>query len=166
MGMFGQNQHEKELTQATWKGSLGSVNRLIEEKVNPNKKGSGGLAPLHVAAYLSGGRNKIINNLLYGGAKIDMPESNYGWTALHIAVARGLDGTAEHLVEKGANVSAKDKKGATPLDVAEAGKDEDLIELLKAEGAVNGSGRSALGDLAVQDSKIGDAMESIAQAAR
>lgn len=63
-------------------------------------------------------------------------------------------------------MSAKDKRGAAPLDVAETGKDECLINLLKEKRAVNGSGRSALGELTVQDSTIGDAMETIAHQAR
>jgi ankyrin repeat protein len=41
-----------------------------------------------------------------------------GETALHGAAHRGTDLIAQYLVEKGANVSARNKRGFTPLDLA------------------------------------------------
>ena len=41
-----------------------------------------------------------------------------GETALHGAAGRGADSIVRFLVDKGANVSARDKKGLTPLDIA------------------------------------------------
>lgn len=41
-----------------------------------------------------------------------------GVTALHGAAQRGADSIAEYLIQKGANVNARNKKGFTPLDIA------------------------------------------------
>ncbi|MGA2880324.1 MAG: ankyrin repeat domain-containing protein [Bryobacteraceae bacterium] len=41
-----------------------------------------------------------------------------GETALHGAAHRGADSIAKYLVEKGANVNARNKRGFTPLDLA------------------------------------------------
>ncbi|MGP0074328.1 MAG: ankyrin repeat domain-containing protein [Bryobacteraceae bacterium] len=41
-----------------------------------------------------------------------------GETALHGAAHRGADSIAQYLVEKGANASARNKRGFTPLDLA------------------------------------------------
>jgi uncharacterized protein len=41
-----------------------------------------------------------------------------GETALHGAAQRGADSIAKYLIEKGANVSARNKRGFTPLDLA------------------------------------------------
>jgi len=41
-----------------------------------------------------------------------------GETALHGAAKRGADSIAKYLVEKGANVNARNKRGFTPLDLA------------------------------------------------
>ena len=39
------------------------------------------------------------------------------------------------LVDKGADVNAKDEKGRTPLSIASAGNRPELVEYLKAHGA-------------------------------
>jgi hypothetical protein len=41
-----------------------------------------------------------------------------GETALHGAAHRGADDITKFLVEKGANVNARNKRGFTPLDLA------------------------------------------------
>jgi ankyrin repeat protein len=41
-----------------------------------------------------------------------------GETALHGAAHRGADSIAKYLIEKGANATARNKKGFTPLDIA------------------------------------------------
>lgn len=55
------------------------------------------------------------------GADVNAVNKN-GLTALHGAAARGADQIVQLLVEKGARLDIKDKKGRTPLDVA-MGKD-------------------------------------------
>jgi Ankyrin repeats (many copies) len=50
-------------------------------------------------------------------ADVNATDSN-GDTALHGAVCRGADSVVEYLVDKGANLNARNKQGKTPLDVA------------------------------------------------
>ena len=57
-----------------------------------------------------------------------------GETALHAAISgRGADAIVRFLVESGANVTAKNKQGRTPLDVAVASRRErgDIVAFLK-----------------------------------
>ena len=44
-----------------------------------------------------------------------------GFTALHGAAVRGANSIIEYLVEKGARIKAKDKRGRTPFTVADEG---------------------------------------------
>lgn len=57
-----------------------------------------------------------------------------GATALHIAVEMDQEDSCMHLVLAGANVSAKDKAGRTPLSIAKA-KNTALVEMLVQAGA-------------------------------
>jgi uncharacterized protein len=53
-----------------------------------------------------------------GGYDINGATANSGQTALHGAASRGATSVIQFLVEKGANLHVKDKKGKTPLDEA------------------------------------------------
>lgn len=64
-------------------------------------------------------------------------QDNKGKTALHYAVQNGsyfLD-LIKEMIEKGADITIKDKEGKTPLDLASEGKHKEIIELLKTKGA-------------------------------
>jgi ankyrin repeat protein len=53
------------------------------------------------------------------------------WTPLHDAVVRNQKKAAAFLINKGANVYAKDANGKTPLDIAKERNFKDLIEIFK-----------------------------------
>ena len=60
--------------------------------------------------------------------------TNAGETALHAAISgRGAESIVRFLVESGANLSAKNKQGRTPLDVAVASRRErgEIVAYLK-----------------------------------
>lgn len=62
-------------------------------------------------------------------------ESQYGATALHLAVNNDMANLAEYLIKKGAPLHVLNKKNQTPLDMAVAAKNQKMIALLrKAEG--------------------------------
>ncbi len=72
--------------------------------------------------------------------------NNQGETALHGAADRGADTIVQYLVDRGANLNVKTKKGFTPLDVA-MGKSsliqlpipkESTVALLRKLGALEG----------------------------
>ena len=64
--------------------------------------------------------------------------SNYEWTPLHAAANKE---TAELLIDKGADINAKDDTGGTPLFWAALEGNEEVAELLIGQGAdVNAAG--------------------------
>ena len=64
--------------------------------------------------------------------------SNYEWTPLHAAANKE---TAELLIDKGADINAKDDTGGTPLFWAALEGNEEVAELLIRQGAdVNAAG--------------------------
>jgi len=59
------------------------------------------------------------------GGDVNASDKVSGLTALHGAAYSGSDSIIQFLVDKGANVNAKDKAGETPLDVAIIGQSAD-----------------------------------------
>ena len=57
-----------------------------------------------------------------------MPRS--GWTALHYAAGYGFFELVALLIEKGADLNARDDAGKTPLQVAIEMKQDKVVELL------------------------------------
>lgn len=56
-----------------------------------------------------------IDALYHGDGYFDIP---YGSTALHVAAWKAMHGTVQFLIEKGANINAKDGRRRTPLMLA------------------------------------------------
>ena len=57
-----------------------------------------------------------------------MQKNNHGETPLHIAAREGHIDIAELLINKGADINAKNNYGKTPFDCA---KNEEIRQLLK-----------------------------------
>ena len=66
-------------------------------------------------------------------------------TPLHYAAANGHKEIAELLIEKGADVKAKDEGGKTPLDVAIQFKELEITNLLRVIGGKTGAELKAEG---------------------
>lgn len=64
--------------------------------------------------------DKLIAIINYIGASEKLHKSPTGYTALHFAILRDLLPLAEILIAKGANVNAEDELGFTPLHVAKS----------------------------------------------
>jgi ankyrin repeat protein len=67
-----------------------------------------------------------------------MEENNmnneYGLTPLHVAASKGDTAAAEMLIDKGADVNAKDVIGSTPLTLATFNDHTDMAKLLIERG--------------------------------
>jgi hypothetical protein len=72
--------------------------------------------------------------LLTQGASLDAPSAN-GTTALMMAAREGRYETALLLIERGANVNARNENNVSALDFAQRNNDTRLVERLKAAGA-------------------------------
>lgn len=165
MALFGSGKKVDELLQATYRGDRQAVFRLVRDGVKTGAKNKSGLAAMHVIAYLSDDRTGIMDNLLFGKADINEPEDNYGWTPLHIAAGMGNLKVAGQLIAKGADVNIRDKHGATPLDMAAAQSEKRMYDFLRTKDAEEGTGTIASGPLAIPVSKVGKAIDAIAEAA-
>jgi ankyrin repeat protein len=78
---------------------------------------------------------ETINTALTLGSDIDAANPS-GDTALHIAAAQGYDTVVTALVERGANINARNARGQTPLGALLARKSRpNTIELLRKLGA-------------------------------
>lgn len=120
---------------------------------------------MHVIAYVKEDRTGIMDNLLFGKADINAAEDNYGWTPLHVAAGMGNVKVAGQLLAKGANINLRDKHGATPLDMAVAQSEKKMADFLVQHGGSEGTGTIASGPLAVAVSKVGKAIDAVAEAA-
>lgn len=166
MGLFGSSKKVDELLQATYLGNRTTVFGLVRDGVKTGAKNKAGITAMHVIGYLDEDRTGIMDNLLFGKADIDEPEDNYGWTPLHIAAGMGNIKVAGQLLTKGANINLRDKHGATPLDMAVAQSEKKMFDFLAGHGGEEGTGTIASGPLAVPVSKVGKAIDAVAEAAK
>jgi ankyrin repeat protein len=86
--------------------------RLISFGANVNAQSSAGCTPLSVAATSKASMRTVIL-LLNSGASISTSD-NDGWTPLHCAIASRHDDMALVLIDRGADINAKDFSGASP----------------------------------------------------
>ena len=70
--------------------------------------------------------------LNWDNASVDYCACRYGWTALHYAAVQGQFDVVELLLARGADVSARDKDGATAAYRAQAAGHDDIICLMKS----------------------------------
>ena len=133
-------QAPPELFTAIKAGNLDYVKTALQE--NPkfaNSKDQSGETPLILAART--GNKNLCEVLIANGADLEA-QGQYG-TALHEAAIANLKDIAELLINRGANVNAKDNSGYTPLYYAStfgpAGKrnknDWDIARSLVSRGA-------------------------------
>ncbi|KAJ5717886.1 hypothetical protein N7488_003532 [Penicillium malachiteum] len=126
---------------------------LLESGADANAIGSkGGYTPLHhgSAPWCHEQSVKVVKLLIDHGADVTKGINgpiNDQWTPLHLATCRGFEEIVRVLLEKGAEVNGKtkrehgadpsleDKNGQTPLQVAAANGDEEMVKfLLKYRG--------------------------------
>ena len=117
------------------------IQRLLALGADIDVRNYKGKTALHYAA--KAGLLKVINLLIEKGATIDAPDTN-GETPLFDALRSTIkDGekqraSVEALLVKGANPNAENRKGLTPLNVAQrmrrAGAKK-VVEMLRAHGA-------------------------------
>lgn len=79
----------------------------------------------------------ILEDLLKYGIDINVQNAD-GATALHVAVGVGSLEVTSFLIDQGASLEIRDARGLRPYDLAEQGKQEDLLKLFPTlEGAVD-----------------------------
>lgn len=113
-------------TRAARSADLELMHLLLDKGADPKLVGKDNQTALMVAAgvawtdHIKGTEAEALEAVkLCVSLGIDVnAATDKGETALHGAAHRGADSIAQYLVEKGANVSARNKRGFTPLDLA------------------------------------------------
>jgi len=123
--------------------SLPNAKILVANGAKVNEAANDGMTPfLEASLGVSSGKVTIemLDLLRKKGANINAAlqrKSAMGWTALHYAAINGDVELVKYLIKYGANVNKATGDGSTPLYLAELGKHEEIIKLLKNAGAKN-----------------------------
>jgi hemoglobin len=118
-------------------GCLEVVALLLHLGVDPNIQGRGDHAPLYCVANecASEAGPEVIRALVRAGADVNACGGVTGATALHMAARRGHVEIARALLDSGAAVNARDRKGDTPLQRAINCRKNGVSQLLRDRGA-------------------------------
>lgn len=111
-----------------------AIEVLCNLGLNIHEKTSNGFTPLIAAAY--NGNEQMASFLLQHGAPVDDNEASPDeWPALRWAMFRHHFNVARLLIDAGANVMHRDKKGATLLHVAAEKNNCEMMQALLDAGA-------------------------------
>lgn len=114
---------------AVVKGHDRIIEILLQRGANPNSADIYGWTPLMRAVERN--RPASVRVLLADAATDINMRNEHGATALHYAVARGDVDMSRRLVARGADISAEDAKGRTPLEVANGRGHSAIVQLLE-----------------------------------
>ncbi|CAO2171930.1 unnamed protein product [Urochloa humidicola] len=118
---------------AARRGDLPSLEYLLGKRAGVRGRDQYGLTALHLAA-IKGHCDAVA--LLAGSGCMDIEcEDVEGHRPLHLAVEGGHAEAVELLLDMGADVNARTRRGATPLQMAEAMGYEAIAQLLCGRGA-------------------------------
>ncbi|WP_456201480.1 ankyrin repeat domain-containing protein [Wolbachia endosymbiont of Protocalliphora sialia] len=124
------NSDNTPLHNACNNGHVKVVEYLVEEGASLKVKNKDGETPLHVAAQHDSTLEVIefiLNRDLSGINDI----TNNGRTPLHLAIQGNKPSTVKLLLNKCANINAKDKDGKTPLDLAMQEGYTNIVEMIE-----------------------------------
>ena len=107
-----------------------------------------GAASSQVADAVTQGRKDLLRSLLQQKADVNAPQVD-GTTALHWAVLADDLEAADLLLRAGARISAVNREGATPLQLAALNGSAGMLERLVKAGADPNAPLSAYGDTAL-----------------
>ena len=143
-----------DIFEAAATGTQDRVEQLLHKDPSIlNCYSADGWTPLHLAVFF--GRINIVHLLLNRGAEINVPSKNdQRVTPLHSALANPHNAAvAQLLIDRGADLNARQSEGYTPLHYAAANGLEQIVRSLIAKSvdvsAKEAGGKSAY-DLAVQ----------------
>lgn len=125
----------EEIFEASRNGHVAEVESLLRRCGGSVKyRDQYGLTAVHAAAFKG---HKDVLMVLSELSDLDLEcEDREGHVPLHMAVESGDVGTVKVLVEKGVNLNAVNKRGATPLYMAKIWGYDDICQLLVSRGAL------------------------------
>jgi len=122
---------------ASGAGCIELVALLLRLGTNPNMQDSGGHTPLYCVANQCGSETgpDVVQMLVRAGADVNAHGGVTRATALHMAARRGYVEIAGVLLDCGALLEARDRKGDTPLQRAINCRRDGVSQLLIERGA-------------------------------
>ena len=117
-------------------GCMEIVALLLRLGTDPGLQDRGGHTPLYCAANecASARGPDIVRALVHAGADVNSCSGVMRTTALHMAARRGHLETARALIDCGAAVNVRDRKGDTPLRRAMNCRRNEVVQLLAVAG--------------------------------
>ncbi|HUB83253.1 MAG TPA: ankyrin repeat domain-containing protein [Bryobacteraceae bacterium] len=114
-------------------GSLRAVDLFLRLGADPNALDGGRHTPLYSTGNECAGAEsaEVVRALVRAGARLDACDGVTGATPLHMAARRGNAVVARALLECGADIEARDRRGDTPLQRARNCKKAHVAELLQ-----------------------------------
>ena len=116
------------LYKAAANGKADAVESLLEAGAEVDATDNAGQTVLMIAA--NTGQKEAVEHLLNDGARVDA-RSDAGITALHVAANTDVAGL---LLDRDADVNARDNEGLTPLDWAQKKGNSEVAALLQERG--------------------------------
>ena len=115
-------------------GDLEAMQVLLDCRADIDSRTNINRTPLHEAVGKSPGANgpTVVRFMLDHGANVNARMQ--GTTPLHLASKYGRSDVARLLIERGAEVEAKDSRGRTPLQLASAEGQDEVVDLLLEYG--------------------------------
>jgi ankyrin repeat protein len=120
------------------------IQLLLAKKADVHVVNVGGATPLHTASAFRADPSGV-ELLIQAGAEVNRkaPDSYGGWTPLHGAAARGSANIVATLLKHGADPTARDAKGMTPLQVAEQGGFVEAARVLRQAASTSAAAAAA-----------------------
>ncbi|KAI1721684.1 ankyrin repeats (3 copies) domain-containing protein [Ditylenchus destructor] len=123
---------EVALLEATGRGDVAEVERLLMEGANPDSHNEDGLTPLHQCAIDN--NEPIVRLLLRHNADVNAKDTEL-WTPLHAAACCGYIDIVRLLINHTADLLAVNADGNMPYDICD---DEHTLDLIESEMANRG----------------------------
>lgn len=122
---------------AAGQGDLNTVDLLLSLGADPNVRDGGGHTPLYAVGNecrIARGA-EVVRALVRAGANVNARDGLMQATALHMAARRDSVHVAASLLDRGADIEARDKRGDTPLRRAVNCNQTAVAALLLSRGA-------------------------------
>ena len=127
-------ESQRDLYDAVWRGQPERVDELLASGMSANMLDVGGTPLLVTAA--ERGATRVLKTLLVHGADPNVRDINPGHqTPLHFSASNFDVESIRALLDRGADVNARDDFGRTPLLLAAATTDRDTVKYLIDRGA-------------------------------
>ena len=101
---------------------------LLKHGASPGYQDKDGRTALNIA--VDKGDMEMVRLILEHAGDPNTTDNKLGWSALHCACEKRNTALVTMLLEHGADGDLKSNKGDTPLDIARAGKQLDVVRLL------------------------------------